>query len=165
MRLPQNLARTVDKIARDAVGADWGMYAGLLDHWSEIVGPDYAKETTPVKVAFPRGKKTDEKWANGKRSGGTLTISLPQGLTLEMSHRTESIRSRINSFFGHDAIEKIAFKPYYPKHDKPLSAEPRPLSVAERAFIKDGTESIENNELKEALQQLGASVLANQKKL
>ena len=165
MRMPQSISRAVDKVARNALGDDWGLYGGLLDHWSEIVGPDYAKQTTPVKVAFPRGKKSDEKWTHARRAGGTLTISLPQGLTMEMSHKTDHIRARINNYFGYDAIEKITFKPFYPSDDKPLPVEPRALSKAEKETLIKTTESIENNELKEALQKLGASVLANQRKV
>jgi len=165
MRLPQNISRAIDAVARSAVGKDWSLYAGLLDHWGEIVGPDYAKETTPVKITFPHGKKTEEKWTSGKRTGGTLTISLPQGLTMEFSHQSEQIRGRVNGFFGYPAIERITFKPFYPSGKRALPVELRPLTKAEQTTLLSQTESIENSELKEVLQQLGASVLANQKKI
>lgn len=164
--MPKSIAASVDKVARTALGRDWNLYAGLIERWPEIIGPDYAKETTPVKITFPRGKKTDEKWA-GRQGGGTLTLSLPQGLTLEMSHQTERIKSRINSFFGYEAIDKITFKPYYPTSRRGMAfeAEAAPLPPQDVAKLEEGTKDIENNELKEALQALGSSVLANRHKV
>jgi hypothetical protein len=50
MYRPRSIADAVDKVARQSAGKDWGLYANLLGHWAEIVGPDYAKVTTPVKI-------------------------------------------------------------------------------------------------------------------
>lgn len=165
MRLPRNIANSIDAVARTAMGKDWNLYASLLERWEAIVGPDYARETTPVKITFPRGKKTDEKWAESNRAGGTLTISLPQGLSLAFSHNAEQVRARINTYFGYEAIEKIALKPFYPKDNKPFTPPPRPLSKGEIEALENTTKDIEDNDLREALAMLGASVLANQKKV
>ncbi|MDD3182038.1 MAG: DciA family protein [Alphaproteobacteria bacterium] len=165
MQLPRNIANSIDQIARTAMGKDWNLYASLLERWTEIVGPDYAQETTPVKISFPHGKKTDEKWAGGQRAGGTLTIRLPQGLSLAFTHHAEQVRSRINTFFGYEAIERITLKPFYPTHGKPLAPPQRTLSSQEIATLKEGTKDIENNELRDILEQLGTSVLANQKRV
>jgi hypothetical protein len=164
MRLPTTLSSTIDKVARSALGNDWGLYAALIERWPEIVGPDYAQETAPVKISFPKGKKTDEKWASGRRGGGTLTISLPQGLSFSFSHQTGLILSRINNFFGYQAIDRITLKPFYPKQGKTALPDLPPLSQEEKDSLKTSTESIDNDELKAALEQLGASVLANQKR-
>lgn len=164
MRLPSTLSNAIDQIARAALGKDWGLYAGLLQHWTEIVGQDYAKSTTPVKISFPRGKKTDEKWTGGRRGGGTLTIKLPQGLAMEFGFKTDQIRARINGFFGYDAIERIAFETYYPTDDKPYAPPPLPLSPAQEADLAQNTKDIEDEELRQALQNLGESVLTRGEK-
>ncbi len=147
------------------MGKDWNLYASLIERWEDIVGPDYAQETTPVKITFPHGKKSDEKWATSNRAGGTLTISLPQGLSLAFSHHAEQVRARINTYFGYAAIEKIALKPFYPKDNKPYTPPPRRLSKGEVDTLQNQTKDIENSELRDALAALGASVLANQKKV
>lgn len=154
----------IDKVARNALGNDWGLYSALIERWTEIVGPDYAQETTPVKISFPKGKRADEKWAAGRRTGGTLTISLPQGLSFSFAHQSDQVRARVNNFFGYEAIERIALSPFYPKGDKPVTQPLPALSKDEKEQLSKDTESIENNELRDALQQLGASVLANQKR-
>jgi len=157
--LPRPISASLDKVARDAVGRDWALYATLLDHWREIVGEDYAQNTAPVKIVFPKGKKLDEKWAS-RRSGGTLHIRLPQGLTMEFSFLTDTIRARINGFFGYSAIEKVVFEPFYPEKPPVLAPEAPPLSAEAKESLAEDTKDIDNDELRDLLQQLGESMLS-----
>lgn len=104
----------------------------------------------------------------GGQCGGSLSISLPQGLVFEFSHLTDQIKSRINSFFGYEAIGQINLKPYYPTYDAsaaPSNATKTDLSHEEKASLEEALNCIENNELKQALLTLGISVIANQKKV
>ncbi|HAX90766.1 MAG TPA: hypothetical protein DCY07_00960 [Rhodospirillaceae bacterium] len=166
MRLPRTIAGSIESIARAAMGKDWALYATLLNHWGEIVGQEYAGVTTPVKITFPQGKKTEEKWAQGHRTGGVLTISLPQGLAMEFSFLSDTMIARINSYFGYAAIGKIALQPHYGEDKDPrLSApppsneEPAPsLSPQQIEELQEQMDGLENNELKEALLHLGQSI-------
>src|ERR1700761_8162192 len=92
MFMPRALANAVNQIARQTIGKDWSLYAALLDHWQEIVGMEYAKVTTPVKITFPHQPGAS------RRSGGTLTAKLPKGLAMEFTFKTEQIKQRINSY-------------------------------------------------------------------
>ncbi len=164
MRLPQTIASTIHSIARTAMGKDWALYATLLNHWSEIVGQEYAKVTTPVKIVFPHGKKEGDKWANGNRTGGVLTIALPHGLTMEFAFLTETILSRINSFFGYPAIEKITLQGRY--EEKPIlatPAEPPALSPHQQEDLLDKTKDVEDSELRSVLLDLGRSIEAKKR--
>ena len=165
MRLPRTIASSIDQVARSAIGKDWGLYAALIDHWSEIVGADYAKHTSPVKIVFPRGKQSGEKWAGGQKTGGTLTVKLPHGLCMAFTHQTSIIISRINGFFGYPAIERIALAPAYSTDERPASPAPVFLSETEKASVTTSVCDIENKELQDALAALGTSVLANQKRV
>lgn len=158
MSLPRTLSTTLDHIARKAVGKDWSLYAALLDHWPEIVGQDYAKKAAPVKISFPKGKKADEKWAS-RRTDGTLIIRLPQGLAMEFGFLSETLKSRINGFFGYPAIGRIALETYYPTAPQPFIEPPQPLSAEKKENIARQAAGIENEELREVLQQLGESVI------
>ncbi len=158
MLLPRPLQIALDKVARAAVGKDWPLYASLLDHWREIVGPEYAQIASPVKVAFPKGKKPDEKWAN-RREGGTLHIKLPQGLAMEFGFLSETIRARINGFFGYGAIARIVLEPFYSSEPPEKEAPPQPLSEDDKKALSQNVKDIENDELKDVLHQLGESVL------
>lgn len=160
MRLPRPISTSVDTIAREAVGKDWSLYATLIKHWADIVGQDYAQSTSPDKITFPKGKKAGDQWASKNQTGGTLTISLPQGLTMEFSFLTDQIKERINGFFGYPAIEKVVFAPYYTKPEDETAEKPKKqLSQAERADLEKSLKGIENKELREALEALGESVL------
>ncbi|HBM91276.1 MAG TPA: hypothetical protein DD400_05330 [Rhodospirillaceae bacterium] len=156
MRHPRTLAPVIDKVARAALGKDWNLYASLLEHWREIVGKDYAKSTTPVKIIFPKGKKEGEKWAHHK-TNGSLTIRLPQGLAMEFDFISEQIKKRINDFFGYEAIHKIILETYYA--DKKSEDLPPPtLSPAQKEGLEKEVKNIENSALREVLQQLGQSI-------
>lgn len=151
--MPRQLSHTVEQIAKQSLGKDWGLYAALLDHWQEIVGADYARVTTPVKIAFPHQPN------EARRRNGTLTVRLPKGLAMEFTYKTEQIRQRINGYFGYDAIGKIAFDPVFgvaPKSKARPVADPEAISE-----IENKVKSIENNELRNALQSFGESVLAH----
>lgn len=165
MRLPRPISVSVDTIAKAAVGKDWSLYATLIDHWGEIVGQDYAKNTEPAKITFPKGKKTGDQWASKGQTGGTLVIKLPQGLTMEFGFLTDQIKERINSFFGYSAIEKIQYAPYYTQDDPEIEeSAPKELSDEEKAELQDSLKDIENNELREALESLGESVFKEGKR-
>ncbi len=160
MVTPRPLSAALDKIARAAVGKDWSLYAALLEHWTEIVGEDYAKSAAPVKIGFPKGKSPDEKWAGRGRTGGVLTIRLPQGLVMEFSFLSETIRGRINGFFGYPAIEKLLFEAYYPTKTPKMPLEEPQLDASEKDTIKESLKHLENNELQDVLQNLGESIRA-----
>jgi len=153
MFMPRQLSQSVEKVARQAVGKDWGLYAALLDHWQEIVGSDYAQVTTPAKVTFPHQPN------EARRRNGTLTVRLPKGLAMEFTYKTEQMRQRINNYFGYDAIGKIAFDPVFGAPPKPKirpAADPEAISG-----IKNNVKVIDNSELRDALQCFGEAILVS----
>ncbi|MDD5585746.1 MAG: DciA family protein [Alphaproteobacteria bacterium] len=157
MLLPRSIAATVDNVARQAIGKDWGLYAALLNHWREIVGEEYAQVTTPVKISFPQGKTAGEKLAQGQRKDGVLHIRLPQGLTMEFSFRTDQIRQRIAAFFGYEVISRIVFETYYGPAS--IAKEASPAAVPDQTVrLTEATKDIENNDLRAALEEFGAAV-------
>lgn len=165
MRLPRPISASVDTVARTAVGKDWSLYATLIEHWGEIVGQEYAQTTSPTKITFPKGKAPAHAWASKDQTGGTLTIKLPQGLTMEFGFLTDQIRERINGFFGYNAIEKIQFAPYYTDHtEKPAKTPPKELSNEEKQDLQDSLNDIENIELRDALRNLGESIIKEEER-
>ncbi len=140
------------------------MYAALLSHWPEIVGEDYAQSTTPVKISFPKGKPSDEKWVHGRREDGVLHIRLPQGLTMEFTFRTDQIRQRIASYFGYNAIARIVFEPFYGDATAPTVALPT-ATPEQLEVLKEQIKNIENNELRDALEAFGAVMVAKKNPL
>ncbi len=149
--MPRALAQSVHQVARQAAGKDWGLYATLIDRWTEIVGAAYADVTTPVKITFPYQPQ------QARRTGGTLTIRLPKGLAMEFSFKSEIIRQRVNTYFGHDAFAKIALEPahgYFPPPKKRHSVSPEITSQVQAA-----TADIEQDDLRAALASFGEMVV------
>lgn len=166
MRMPRPLSFAVDVAARKALGKDWGLYASLLEHWREIVGEIYAEKTAPVKITFPYGQTPDVK--NGKtRRKGSLTIRLPQGLAMEFSFHVESVKARVNTFFGYEAIEKIVLAPITASTRPPVVPQAfveRTVSSADEKALRQSVQGIENAELRETLFAFGKTLLTHAEK-
>ena len=155
MFIPRTISSAIDKLARNVLGKDWSLYANLLEHWPEIVGPEYARVTTPVKITFP------PRQIGAQRSGGTLAIRLPKGLTMEFTFKIGQIRERITGYFGYEAISKIVFESTYTlPPESARKAEPDP---GELAAIHKAAEDIEDGDLQNAVRSFGESVLKAKK--
>lgn len=155
MWMPTQLSRLIDPIAREAVGKDWALFAGLLQNWQEIVGKSYAVSTAPVKITFPHQPQ------KAKREGGTLTIRLPKGLAMSFTYDVPTILQRVNGYFGYAAISKITLDPV---QRLPSSAPVKPLPTKEMTELA-ATEAadIEDSDLREALSSLGARIIMEDK--
>lgn len=151
MNMPRSLADAVDKVARQSAGKDWGLYANLLDHWAEIVGQEYARVTTPVKISFPYQPQEQH------RKNGVLTVRLPKGLAMEFTFKADLIRQRINGYLGYEAFARIALDA------AALSVQAKkPVKKVDPAALhamKEEAAAIENNELREALERFGEAML------
>ena len=150
--MPRALAPLVDHVARQSLGKDWGLYAALLSHWTEIVGTDYARVATPVKMTFPHQPQ------NARREGGTLTIRLPKGLALEFSFKAEQIRQRINHYFGYSAFARVVGEPVYGAVPKPPPPPLRELAPEALAQIKTRVQAVGSDDLSAALESLGTAL-------
>lgn len=153
MFLPRTISVAVDKIAREALGKDWSLYAALLDHWPEIVGSEYARITTPVKITFPPRQR------EAQRGNGTLVIRLPKGLAMEFTFKIGQIRERITGYFGYEAISKIVFESTYnmlPDRESEADPEPDPAVLA---ALEEKIKDINNDDLRAALESFCRSGL------
>jgi len=127
----------------------------VLTHWSEIVGEATAKIANPVDVSYAKGG-----------FGATLTVltSGAQAPMLEM--QKEQIREKVNACYGYNAIARVritqtaptgfaegqmAFD-HRPKERKSPNAEARQAAQHLAA-------PVENDELRLALEALGANVI------
>jgi len=149
--MPRALADAVDKVARHLGGKDWGLYASLLDHWTEIVGADYARVSTPVKITFPYQPNEPQ------RKNGVLTIRLPKGLAMEFSFKADLIRQRVNAYLGYEAFARIALDAAFmplPEIKIEKQADPEAIKA-----IKEKAAAIPNDEVREALEKFGETLL------
>ncbi len=151
--MPQNLAAPLRQLAKQAVGADWQLYSIVLEHWQDIIGAEWAAQTAPVKIAFPRQQA---------RSQGTLTIAMPRGLTMAMQYRQPQILARLNGFLGAETIVRLHFSHATAASRRP-AAPARTLSAHETAHISQAVISVNDVELRASLAAFGQALYAAQR--
>ena len=152
MYKPRTLADAVDKVARQSAGKDWGLYANLLEHWTEIVGAEYARVTTPIKISFPYQPN------EAQRKNGVLTIRLPKGLAMEFSFKSDLIRQRVNAYFGYESFARVALDPA--SMPLPPVKSVKIVDPIALCAMKEKASAIEDVELREALEKFGEAMLA-----
>ena len=120
----------------------------VVSRWAEIVGERYAKVSTPESVRFPQGKK----------SGGTLTLTVVGAHAPLMQHLTPLIIERVNRFFGYAAVDKVAFRQgRVDSVKRPVRPEPRPLSRE----LGEGLREIADPGLRACLESLAAKLVTS----
>jgi hypothetical protein len=139
------------EIAGKVLGKKGLGFGVLITDWEMIVGPDMARRATPIRLAFPPGR----------RECGTLHLRVAGGFAVELQHTAPQLIERVNAFFGYRAIEALRFSQTAPP--KPKRAPPRPLGAVEAAQLAERVGAIENEELRDALAALGTSVLAGRR--
>ena len=143
-------ARPAGELVGDIAGTTFKrfgfMQGAVVSRWAEIVGDRYSRVSTPESIRFPAGKK----------SGGTLTLSVEGAHAPLMQHLGPLIIERVNRFFGYEAITKIAFKQgRAPKAD----ARPqRPALVPIPKELGEGLREIADPELRACLESLASKL-------
>ena len=118
----------------------------VVSRWAEIVGERYARVSTPESIRFPGGKK----------SGGTLTLSVEGAHAPLMQHLGPLIIERVNRFFGYEAINKIAFS--QGRAPRPKTSVQRPSAGPVPAELGDGLRQIADPELRTVLESLAGKL-------
>ena len=110
----------MESVGRDAstLAAKAFARAGFADpalvlHWAEIVGPEVARITRPLRM-------------NEGPSGGVLTLKAEPAAATFLQHETRSLCARINAYLGRPAVSQLKFsqgallpRPPAPKPGKP----------------------------------------------
>ncbi len=108
----RSVAELVPLVGRKAFRRFGFVDSAVVARWPEIVGPDYARQSTPESLSFP----------HGKRSGGTLNLSVSGSHALMIQHVAPQIIERVNRFFGYDAIARIAIRQGMAAAKEPVTA-------------------------------------------
>jgi hypothetical protein len=130
----------------------FGQGAGALTaRWREVVGPEIARRTEPVKLVKGR---------NGGPSSLEIRVAGPAAAIIQ--HQAHEILARVNLFLGPEAVQKLRIV-QGPLQYKPEAAPPRrravPLDAAAEAKLAQGLAEAPDGKLKDALMALGRGVL------
>jgi len=145
--------RALNRFVKE-LDAKYGQGSGALTaRWREVVGPEIAKRTEPVKLV--RGR-------NGGPSSLEIRVAGPAAAIVQ--HQAHDILARVNLFLGPDAVQKLRIV-QGPLQHKPAGAPPRrkaPLDAAAEAKLAEGLAAAPDGKLKAALLALGRGVLRRQ---
>ena len=146
---PKTLGNCIEPLTRPLFKAQGSGATRLMTQWNAIVGPELARHTQVEKLSFLQGKKT----------GGTLTVSVENGFATEFQHMQPVILDRLAEYFGYRAIARIAishsFLPAAEGPAKSRKAKTKPPLPPESSHL---AEEVEDGELKEALQSLAKTL-------
>lgn len=126
----------------------------LVTRWSEIAGAEVAAHSEPLKIQWPRPVERQP------QEPATLVLRVEGPMALEIQHASDVILQRVNRFFGWNAIGRLALRqaPLSRRGDSKAPAGPGAEAVAKVAKTLD---SVQDEELREALARLGASIKRN----
>lgn len=154
-RAPRPLSRMVERLTKSMLGRHGFAHGAIVTKWPDIVGDDMARHTQPEKIVFSRDGV----------SGGTLHLRCDSGaLATEVQHLEPQILERINTFFGYKAVVRVKLiqAPLpKPKGQAPSKA-PRPLTADEAKSLAGTVANVDDDELREALERLGQSVMGKE---
>jgi hypothetical protein len=146
------MSRMMPEIAGKALGKKGLGYGKLVTDWRLIVGAELGEATAPVKLAFPKGQRTD----------ATLTIDIVPARAIEAQHSLPQLIERVNAVFGYRAVARIKLVQRPPTRPTPM-ANLRPLSPVEESDLIALTAIVPDGELRDALEVLGRAVQASRK--
>jgi hypothetical protein len=151
-RPPPPAGRALTRFIK-ALDERFGQGPGALQaRWREIVGPEIARRTEPVKLTRPRG---------GGPAALEIRVAGPAAALIQ--HQQPQILARVNLFLGTGAVDRLRIV-QGPLRLKPEPARPprrklAPLDAAQEAELARGLAAAPEGPLKAALAELGRNVL------
>ena len=124
--------------------------SSVVTRWAEIVGQRYAQLTAPESIRFPQGK----------RSGGTLQLTVSSGHAPMIQHIIPEIIERVNRFFGYEAVARVAIKQGVVVPSEPVKRPPPTMLRPVPEELGQGLREVSDPELRAVLESM-ARGLAN----
>jgi hypothetical protein len=126
----------------------------LVTRWGEIVGPDIAAHSEPIKLQWRHPAPTHH--PGDGQEPATLVLRVDGPAAIEIQHFVDVICERVNRFLGWRAVGRIALR-QAPLRRRPRRAAP-PHDPADAERIAATLADVADSELKDALARLGAAI-------
>ena len=154
---PPPAGRSLNKTLKE-LDARFGKGPGALQaRWKEVVGPDIARRTEPVKLTKPRG---------GGPAALEIRVAGPAAALIQ--HQAPEIVARVNLFLGAGAVDKLRIVQGplrgLANATRPLPKRSPPLDAAAEAQLRKSLAEAPEGPLKDALLKLGRGVLRGRPK-
>ncbi|GLS44720.1 DUF721 domain-containing protein [Methylobacterium brachythecii] len=151
------LAELIEACIGPAFAAQGFASTDILAAWPEIVGERLGRACQPVKLEWPRRKRTD---ADGPTESGTLVVRVEGAFALELQHLAPVVIQRINAHYGWACVGRIVMKQGR-VHSGHRRLSPAVIDPARRGEVALAVSRIEEDGLRDALDRLGIAVVAS----
>ncbi|HVZ50658.1 MAG TPA: DciA family protein [Pseudolabrys sp.] len=148
---PRPLAELTGATLSGAFKAQGFANTEILSRWGDIVGPEVAAHSEPIKINWPRPVGED------LPDPATLVLRVEGPAALEIQHLSAVILERVNRFFGWQAIGRISLR-QAPLRRRVAAKRPAPPDPATTARIAEALPQVEDDDLRQALARLGAAI-------
>ena len=112
-------------------------YSSIVDNWTNIVNKKISDLSYPITVKM--GKDMSE---------GTLVLNVVHGNEMKIEYEKNSIKDKINSFFGYNCISKVTLKIVQNKIEKLNNVLPK---IKDLSKIENNMKKIHDTNLKNSL--------------
>lgn len=150
---PRPLSEFLGATLGDVLKAQGFASTEVISRWGDIVGPEIAAHSEPLKINWPR--TPDRETAEP----ATLVLRVEGPAAIEIQHLSAVILERVNRFFGWQAIGRIAIRQAPLRRREPPPV--RKIDEAAAARIAEGLPNVKDDSLREALGRLGAAIKRN----
>ena len=150
---PRPLSELLSATLSDVLKAQGFASTEIISRWNDIVGPEIAGHSEPLKINWPRAP------AGEKPEPATLVLRVEGPAALEIQHLSEVILDRVNRFFGWQAIGRIAIR-QAPLRRRESSPVPK-IDDAAAARIADALPDIKDDNLRQSPGRLASVIKGN----
>lgn len=150
---PRPLSELLGTTLSDVLKAQGFASTEIISRWDDIVGPEIAAHSEPLKINWPRAPALEE------TEPATLVLRVEGPVALEIQHLSAVILERVNRFFGWQAIGRIAIRQAPLRRREPPPV--RKIDETTAARIAQGLPGVKDDSLREALGRLGAAIKRN----
>jgi hypothetical protein len=144
----------VPQLVREALRRRGFTNIDVVLRWREIVGPELASETCPLRIEWPRRQEAVLRPDGTAVAGGQrtrLVVATSPARALDVEYAKRDIVERVNRYLGYRAATEVTATPDYTA----ASQEPRKPATAARPLSEPATAE---DPLKAALARLGEGV-------
>jgi hypothetical protein len=144
----------VPQLVREALRRRGFNNIDIVLRWREIVGPELADETCPLRIEWPRRQETVLRPDGTAEPGGQrtrLVVATSPARTLDVEYAKRDIVERVNRYLGYRAATEVTATPDY----SAAPGEPRKVAGAAPQISEPAPAA---DPLKAALAKLGQGV-------
>lgn len=154
----RTLSEATAKIASLSFERKYIALGRIVKHWEEIVGTKLADKTQPMKLHY-------HKKPGAKKPDVTLEIAASSADATMLHYQKDLILERINQIFGEKWIAAIKFV-QVASNATPVKRKKRPipLNMDEKKTLSGLLISVEDDEMKKRLENLGQAIIMDEKR-